>query len=220
MCDTAMETDNIAETRKQKVFSDSSIQTDQTKTADFSCHPNEVIQLPQKKDIQISEKDKDDSSMLENSFNTMDASKSADKFNIQGSKSELDDDTDLAEAWIPDIEKYISKFKLEKKASTFFHLHNKEKVSSSGEQSPHTSQYRQLPDKNVEEESKEAPADLVVQLSKMFESYKQVCKERDYWKRMLKPYVNNLGLNDKNTPKFTSQSNLQAKAGELTPLSP
>jgi hypothetical protein len=184
MCDIGVQTHLMGVLEKKE---DKETQTSVKEYADIGCQTSPIVPSKVPKSIIIPEKE-DENSMSDNSFNTLEASKSADKLPFQDQGSENDEDTPFLEAWIPDIEKFISKIKPEKKASTFFMQHKKDQLFKSASQSPKGGS-RQVPLSFVDEESTESSSKLASQLTNMLESYKQVCKERDYLKNLLKPYL-------------------------------
>jgi hypothetical protein len=184
MCDTGTQTHVMGTIEKKE---DKCFQTEHKEFAEFGCQVAPMNQGKTPKSIIIPERE-EENSLSDNSFQTIEASKSGERFALPDNLSENDEETPLIESWIPDIEKLITKLKPEKKASTFFLQHKKDQLIKSASPSPKGSSSK-LPLSFGEDESTESSSKLASQLSTMLDSYKQVCKERDYLKNLLKPYL-------------------------------
>lgn len=190
MCDIATETNLIHLGDSRPVMIEADTQTEAVEQADFECQ----ALMPQfSKNIQqiiLPEAEDDPHSLSDNSFNTIDASRSGDRSPNLGNLSDQDYEIDIVDSWIPEIEQFIEKMKPTKKASTFYQAHQREKMTASADPSPRSDFRGRFSGMLKEEESTEGSVRLASQLSSMIDSYKQVCKERDYLKNLLKPYIN------------------------------
>ena len=190
MCDIATETNLVTFMHIKPETTDACVETESIETANFECQVPPFHETKSIKQILILERDKDSQSVSENSFNTIEQSRSGDKSPQIDNLSCQDDDQDILDSWIPEIEQFIEKMKPAKKTSTFFQAHQKEKLTASADPSPRAGFKVRFSGIVKEDESTESSVKLASHLSSMIDSYKQVCKERDYLKNLLQPYMN------------------------------
>lgn len=155
--------------------------------ADFSCQVAGYRKSKMPLNIVVRGKGRDKSGS-EESFHTDTHSKTGGESISPNNMLENDEEGSSANNWLPEIEKLITNINPDKKTSTLFNQHEKDQLITPESPSPEIS-LSTFPVSFNYEESTENSTKLAAQLSSMVESYKQVCKERNYLKKMMQSHL-------------------------------